>query len=46
MGRAKPSTERIVEFNESMVNLVLGQYMRGVNGTEFSGVFFLSCLFE
>ena len=35
--------------NESMVSLVLRQYMRGENGTEFSGGGgggFLSCLFE
>ena len=33
-------------INESMVSLVLRQYMRRENGTEFSGFFFLSCLFE
>ena len=33
--------------NESMVSLVLRQYMRGENGTEsLVGCFFLSCLFE
>ena len=35
------------ENYESMVSLVLRQYMRGENGTEsLMGCFFLSCLFE
>ena len=36
-----------VNYNESMVSLVLRQYMRGENGTEsLVGFFFLYCLFE
>ena len=43
---AAANVKDIRNFNKSMVSLVLRQYMRGENGTEFSGVFFLSCLLE
>ena len=45
---ARTSINKIhILLHESMVSLVLRQYMRGENGTEsLVGCFFLSCLFE